>query len=136
MPTGWGGVFIFAVVAAPVAGDDDAIGEAAGVGEGRVDENHGRFAGEGDAAMGDWLVVAVASFVFERFCLAGLGEAVAAGDSAVAAAGADAEGDGDASLSFFLECFALAGLADAAAAGDSAAQNADCGAGCLGQEPA
>ncbi len=93
------------------AGDVAGTGEVAGVGVMGFREIQGRLAGDGDAALGDSAAAAfadVASFFLERFCLAGLGEAAAAGDSAATAVAA-----GDAA--FFLECFAFAGLGDASA---------------------
>jgi hypothetical protein len=88
------------VAFALTAGDVATTGEAAGAGDTGFGENQGRLAGEGDGAAA---VAAVAFFLLERFCLAGLGDA-AAGDSAAAVATGDA--------AFFLECLGLAAVAD------------------------
>ena len=101
-PVGAADFVALAVVALPAAGEVAATG----VGDAALRENQGALAGVGDPATGDAAVATAGSFFLERFCLAGLGDADAAGDSAAAAVAA-----GD--PAFFLECFALAGLGDA-----------------------
>ena len=108
VPVDSAGLVAFAVDGVLAVGDVAAAREVAGVGETVFGWNHECLAGVGDVAAGDSVVTAVASFFLERFCLAGLGDATAAGDSAVAAVAA-----GDAS--FFFGYLCLAGLADASA---------------------